>query len=1014
MNVLLDTKPLKRWSVSLALLLFLFASVAKATDRVLILGDTVSGGMSSIEAKEAIKLGFAVDVATVGTWPKTLADFQQYRAIILGDPLCKGITAVATAAANATTWGKAVNGNVIIVGTDPVVHAANGGELLTQKAVDFATAQKDPSKKTTGAYISLSCYYESANPGTPVPLLDDAFGSGSGSFQVRSASCFNEAYITATSPALAGLTSSALSDWHCSVHEQFDAWPLDFVVLAIAKNSGSSYTAPDGTVGGPYILARGDISVLSDITLSPSSATNEIGNNHTFTATVKSLTGNALPGVTVTFKIIAGPNVGITTTAVTDASGNATFTYASTKIGADSIEAQFVNADGGTETSNIAAKTWVETVKSCMRLFADSTLCETDPTTGKPTGNYVWQFRFQNMSGRNVSHLFLVDLPPGVTVDQDHFVFTPSVSTSSLPIKVTLKGAKPGPVSFKVVLLDESLDECCSITVSLNLLPCDCAQVVSDKPPGCLDPISPPFRYSFTLQNLSPIQAQYVLVAPVSTSDHVTPIPPDQLAVTPDVFAIPLLDTGKKSAVLPLVFSGPQAVGGKNACVLLSIHDASLDNCCSIVRCVPLPNCFFRIDTVPLGSASITAAGAGFLVEGIGSSGEDGVGINPHDADAVGLGWLPLDVAGPLANGAFFEVTAGKAGQTMGKLRVTQAAASQYQVSTTIAGASTYSVEVFNGDQAVGTVGKQRGFNTNIVVIWPVAAGAEVVIPEPNDTGTLAFTLDAGRPVPWQFADGTTLTGDRIRITPEQVPVDLESIETFELRAAKIPSITVIAVSVSHDCNGNGIPDAEDIASGTSTDLDGNGIPDECQGPGQTDLNLSLATGFNQATGTALPAGSADDDWQVTNASPPGPAKVVIHPAPAWPTAFAGSEWISLEPNTGRSTHGLSTLRFEDCFCVSGNAAAAQLDFQLRADDIATVFLNGSRIGGPGGSFSSASPLHVNFNGAVGGTGPFRAGQNCLDVEVNDSGGGATGLNLAGTVTAANGVCSAAEAATNH
>ena len=32
-----------------------------------------------------------------------------------------------------------------------------------------------------------------------------------------------------------------------------------------------------------------------------------------------------------------------------------------------------------------------------------------------------------------------------------------------------------------------------------------------------------------------------------------------------------------------------------------------------------------------------------------------------------------------------------------------------------------------------------------------------------------------------------------------------------------------------HDCNGNGIEDAEDIAAGTSCDENKNGIPDECE-----------------------------------------------------------------------------------------------------------------------------------------------------------------------------------------
>jgi len=38
-----------------------------------------------------------------------------------------------------------------------------------------------------------------------------------------------------------------------------------------------------------------------------------------------------------------------------------------------------------------------------------------------------------------------------------------------------------------------------------------------------------------------------------------------------------------------------------------------------------------------------------------------------------------------------------------------------------------------------------------------------------------------------------------------------------------------LAVGVTGDCNGNGVPDLKDIAAGTSADCTGNGIPDECE-----------------------------------------------------------------------------------------------------------------------------------------------------------------------------------------
>src|SRR5262245_8352657 len=132
------------------------ARSAVTSNNVLILAGTVSGGLSSIEATEALSLGLTVDVVDDATWAAMSAEqFASYRAIILGDPTCEALDAdVLTAAGNASVWGPVINGNVVVIGSDPVFHASQGGELVTRRGVDFAAAQ--PGR--TGAYITLSCY----------------------------------------------------------------------------------------------------------------------------------------------------------------------------------------------------------------------------------------------------------------------------------------------------------------------------------------------------------------------------------------------------------------------------------------------------------------------------------------------------------------------------------------------------------------------------------------------------------------------------------------------------------------------------------------------------------------------------------------------------------------------------------------------------------------------------------------------------------------------------------------
>jgi hypothetical protein len=346
---------------------------------VLILASSVSGGSSSVEAQAAIALGYTVEVVDATGWAaKTAAEFSQYRAIILGDPTCLANPAtIAAAANNANIWGPRINGNVVIIGTDPVFHQSQGGAALTQKGVAFALAEAGK----TGAYITLSCYYDGTAPGTTVPALSNL---GSTPFKVGpTGSCFNDAYIVASHPSLNGLTSANLSNWSCSVHEVFTSWPPEYEVLAIAKNLGSGYTAPDGTKGTPYILARGkSLGVVSDIKLEPLDATNPVGTSHTVTATVTNDSGGTVTpvvGTTVTFKVLSGPHTGVTGTATTNASGKASFSYTGTAVGTDVIRATFVDSSGVTQTSNAVQKVWVAGTGDTTK-----PICRVDSITAGP------------------------------------------------------------------------------------------------------------------------------------------------------------------------------------------------------------------------------------------------------------------------------------------------------------------------------------------------------------------------------------------------------------------------------------------------------------------------------------------------------------------------------------------------------------------------------------------------------------------------------------------------------
>jgi len=102
------------------------------------------------------------------------------------------------------------------------------------------------------------------------------------------------------------------------------------------------------------------------ITLTPPTDENEVGQDHTVTATLKDLLGVPQPGVLVTFTVLSGPNAGASGTCsvnadcTTDANGEVSFTYTgSGGVGQDEIQACFINPEGEEVCSVVVTKDWV-------------------------------------------------------------------------------------------------------------------------------------------------------------------------------------------------------------------------------------------------------------------------------------------------------------------------------------------------------------------------------------------------------------------------------------------------------------------------------------------------------------------------------------------------------------------------------------------------------------------------------------------------------------------------------
>lgn len=363
----------------LATLLVIGSSSARAEtgQKALVLGSSVSGGASSPEAIRATNLGFTVTVVDDPTWAgMTAAQFADHQLIIVGDPTCSLLPEVvsqnAAALADAVmarASGNPKAGNRILIGTDPVFHLSQGGNKVVDAGIAFAGAQDGAS----GLYLDFTCLDEDYDGnGIPdgqdklLPLLSIA--PTPVWTQNQGPPCGGDVSLISNAAQFSTLSSSDIRGWSCSVHETFPTFPTDWSALAIATDTvtkptcGSDVDTGETKCGEAYLLIAGSgiVSEAPDLSLSPTSATNPVGTQHTVTATVTNPDDTPRSGVVVSF-VVTGANAGAVGTCVpadctSNAEGKVTFTYTGTNAGVDTINAA-ITVDGSRQTAT-ASKTW--------------------------------------------------------------------------------------------------------------------------------------------------------------------------------------------------------------------------------------------------------------------------------------------------------------------------------------------------------------------------------------------------------------------------------------------------------------------------------------------------------------------------------------------------------------------------------------------------------------------------------------------------------------------------------
>lgn len=102
------------------------------------------------------------------------------------------------------------------------------------------------------------------------------------------------------------------------------------------------------------------ICVGSALLASPLSQSLPEGSLASVSAHYSNTCNDPLSNVTVNFAVTAGPNAGLTGSGVTDANGDATFSYTSASLGQDTVQASVSNP-AGTISANPVTVTWVNT-----------------------------------------------------------------------------------------------------------------------------------------------------------------------------------------------------------------------------------------------------------------------------------------------------------------------------------------------------------------------------------------------------------------------------------------------------------------------------------------------------------------------------------------------------------------------------------------------------------------------------------------------------------------------------
>lgn len=217
----------------------------------------------------------------------------------------------------------------------------------------------------------------------------------------------------------------------------------------------------------------------------------------------------------------------------------------------------------------------------CATITNEELLCDLDSS-----GNYTLTFDLTNNSGQDVQYLLVLP-DAGFSIIPFGIITLPSLllDGDTTQITLTFNGGLPGDeLCFTLSLNTADFEECCSIEHCIIVPDCDCAQIHDERIECLADGTIGCFTYTFDVDNLTGDDIFYSYFVPISPA-----------GITIDTGNIdssrwdypPMLSYGTETVTLTICGANP----GEEVCFLMTMHDASLEECCSIEVCVIAPDC---------------------------------------------------------------------------------------------------------------------------------------------------------------------------------------------------------------------------------------------------------------------------------------------------------------------------------------------------------------------------------------------------------------------------------------